>query len=193
MTETADGEETRYVYKTMKYRKKINGVAQRQQRIDGLIMERTSTSDFVPDLHGFCGVAELMEHMPGGTLHDYVKGARLAGDGSASLAPRDKLRVLLHLARGVADLHAAGGGAEGRPAFVHNDLFPHQFLFKDGYFKLNDFHASRPIYVSKATNETCPQDGFGVGLRKKRSLENHLRALKHPDYRPADPDKTDVW
>ena len=80
MTETADGEETRYVYKTMKYRKKINGVAQRQQRIDGLIMERTSTSDFVPDLHGFCGVAELMEHMPGGTLHDYVKGARLAGD-----------------------------------------------------------------------------------------------------------------
>jgi len=32
-----------------------------------------------------------------------------------------------------------------------------------------------------------------VQLRKKRSLENHLRILKHPDYRPADPDKTDVW
>merc|ERR1711957_1124856 len=47
MTETIDGEEAQHVYKTMKYRKTINGVALKQQRIDGLIMERTRSSHFI--------------------------------------------------------------------------------------------------------------------------------------------------
>mmetsp|Transcript_2328 Transcript_2328/g.4154 ORF Transcript_2328/g.4154 Transcript_2328/m.4154 type:complete len:550 (-) Transcript_2328:226-1875(-) len=189
MNEVLDGKESKYVYKTMKYGKKINGISLKLQRRDGLVLERTTKSNFIPDIHGFCGLAALMDYMPEGDMHDYIKGARIAG--GSTLAPVDKLKIAIHIASAVADLHTIDGTET--PSFFHNDIFPHQYLFQDGYWKLNDFHIAKPIYINKKTKAPCPRDGFGVGVRKNRSLEQHQRGLKHPDFKPVNPDKTDVW
>ena len=60
-------------------------------------------------------------------------------------------------------------------------------------FKLNDFNYARPIYVDKHTKEQCTRERFGMVMWKGRSLEEHQRALQHPDFKPPKPDKIDVW
>ena len=86
--EVLDGKESKYVYKTMKYEKKINGISLELQRRDGLNLERTTRSNFIPDTHGFCSLAALTDYMPEGDMHDYIKGARIAGGNT--LAPVEK-------------------------------------------------------------------------------------------------------
>ena len=189
MHELVDGQDTKFVYKTIKLSKNVNGVSLRLQRIDALLLERTTSSPFTPAIHGYCGLAALMDYMPEGNMHDYLKGARLAG--GSPLTPVDRLRIALQAASGVAALHTIDGSPV--PSFIHNDLFPHQFLFQDGRFKLNDFHVARPILADKVTGDPCPRTLFGVQVRKKRSLEQHQQVLGHPDFRPVLPDKTDVW
>ena len=190
MNEIINGEEAKHVYKTIQYQFPVNEGRMRRQQLDGLIMERTVTSHFIPDILGFCGIAQLMEYMPAGNLNDYFKHAQLAG--GSTLAPVDKLRLAIHLASGVAALHTMDGTA--RPAFFHNDLSSHQFLFGDGYFQLNDFHMAEAILVDRTTGETCPPKRTRV-LQKNSPPEQHQLALRHPDYVPANPATTtnDVW
>ena len=62
------------------------------QRVDALVLEKTHSSTFVPDIHGYCSFGILMDYTPVGTLYDYVTGMRLAGGGS-TLPPVDRLRL----------------------------------------------------------------------------------------------------
>lgn len=189
MNKLIDGVERKFVFKTLKYEREINRVYLELQRRDGLVLEKTAKSKFIPDMHGFCNIAAFMDYMPDGNMHDYIKGSRLAG--GSQLPPVDLLRIAAHVASGVADLHTIDGTQT--PSFFHNDICCHQYLYQDGIFKLNDFHSARPIYVKRNTNEVCPRKGFGVPLRKYRSLEEHKKSLKDPSYEPFNPDKADVW
>ena len=126
-----DGIQTKFVYKTIKFHKAkdINLHVTNEQRKDALVLERSSDSNFIPDLHGYCSVGLLMDFMPEGNMWDYLKGARLSkkrGDKRGILSPVDKLRVAIHIASGVRDLHETS-------AFFHNDICCHQFLFQKFY------------------------------------------------------------
>ena len=81
----------RYVYKTVKYRKEVTARLVEEQRKDAIVLERTSSSNFIPDIHGYCSLGVMMDFMPEGNMHDYIKGARLAG--GSTLGPVDRLRL----------------------------------------------------------------------------------------------------
>ena len=96
-------EENTFVYKTIKYSKSVSTRKVEEQRKDSLILERASSSIFIPSIHGYCSLGIMMDYMPEGNMHDYIKGSRLAG--GSTLAPVDKLKIAIHIASSVADLH----------------------------------------------------------------------------------------
>ena len=158
-----------------------------EQRRDSLVMERTTSSNFIPEIYGYCSVAVLMDFMPEGNMHDYIKGARAAGGGS-TLSPVDRLKLSIHIATSVADLHTIDNTP--LPSIFHNDICCHQYLFQNGIFKLNDFNYARAIYKNKHTNEVCTRNRFGMSMWKGRSLEEHQIKTVMRDLK-VKPDKVD--
>eukprot|EP00585_Thalassiosira_rotula_P007082 CAMPEP_0196152236 /NCGR_PEP_ID=MMETSP0910-20130528/35143_1 /TAXON_ID=49265 /ORGANISM="Thalassiosira rotula, Strain GSO102" /LENGTH=553 /DNA_ID=CAMNT_0041415781 /DNA_START=8 /DNA_END=1669 /DNA_ORIENTATION=- len=184
-----DGEEIPFVYKTIRYNKEVTMKLVEEQRKDSVVLERTTSSGFIPDIHGYCSLGVMMDFMPEGNMHDYIKGARLAG--GSTLPPVDRLRLAIHIATSVADLHTIDNTP--MPSIFHNDICCHQYLFQNGVFKLNDFNYARPIYINKKRNEQCTRTSFGMKMWKARSLEEHQYNLDSPDFKPVKPDKIDVW
>ena len=114
----------------MRFGKEIDTRQIEQQRKDSLVMERTTSSKFIPDIHGYCSLAVVMDFMPEGNMHDYIKGSRIASrtlygrhgveDTSGKLLNGvDRLRVGIHIATSVADLHGIDGTEQ--PSYFHND------------------------------------------------------------------------
>ena len=108
-------------------------------------MEQTTASPYIANVFGVCGVAQIVEYSDKGTLHDLVKTARL--QQRDTMAPLDKLKIAIHIAAAVTDLH-------DRAAAVHGDLCMNQYLLAEGIYKLNDFHMSNFVREN-AHNETC--------------------------------------
>ena len=160
------------------------------QRVDALVLEKTHSSKFIPSIHGYCSIGILMDFTPEGSLFDYVKGARLAG--GSTLPPVDRLRIAIHIAAGVADLHYIDGSPV--PSFYHDDLDWHQYLFVDGIFMLNDFNYAKPIYVQKNdTTEVCRLTKGHMGIWKNRALEEFQAIANYSGFTPFRPDTIDVW
>jgi len=182
-----ENRERRYVYKTLRYKKNVTERKVEEQRVDALIMERSVDSPFIPDIHGYCGVGVLQDFMPEGNMHDYIKGSRLSG--GSTLSPIDKLRIAIHITSGVAQLHNVG--------YFHNDITPHQFLFQDNVFKLNDFNMAKPIMtnVSASSDSICTFDNFGKQkyIWKGRSLEEFQKISGYKYYTPPTPMNIDTW
>jgi len=189
LTEDIDGISNKFVYKSIKYSKDISEKKVEEQRKDGLLLERMSSSQFIPDIHGYCSLAVIMDFMPEGSMHDYIKGARLAG--GSTLSPVDRLKIVIQIAGSVASLHSIDNTE--RPSFFHNDICCHQYLFQDGIFKLNDFNYARPIYINKKTNKRCTRDSFGMAMWTARSLEEHQIRAGYKHFTAPQPDKIDVW
>lgn len=189
LSEQIDGNFNKFVYKSIKFYKDVTMDKAEEQRKDGLLLERMSSSPFIPDVWGYCSVAVMMDFMPEGSMHDYIKGARLAG--GSTLSPVDRLRIVIHIAGSVAALHTIDNTEQ--PSFFHNDICCHQYLFQDGIFKLNDFNYARPIYKDRRTNEQCTRTSFGMAMWKARSLEEHQKEHSSKNFKPVKPDKIDVW
>lgn len=66
MRQKLDGKEAKFVYKTVKYHKDITMKRVEEQRRDSTVMERTSSSQFIPDIHGYCSLGVMMDFMPEG-------------------------------------------------------------------------------------------------------------------------------
>ena len=81
----------RFVYKTVKYHKDITNSLVEEQRKDSIVLERMSLSQFIPAIHGYCSLGVMMDFMPEGNMHNYIKGARRAG--GSTLPPVDRLRL----------------------------------------------------------------------------------------------------
>lgn len=64
LREAIDGREGRFVYKSVRYKKEIDGKLVEEQRKDGLILERTSGSRFIPDLYGYCSLVRQRPATP---------------------------------------------------------------------------------------------------------------------------------
>ena len=180
--------ESKFVYKTIKYSMDVDIYKVEEQRRDSLVMERTTSSNFIPDIYGYCSVAVLMDFMPEGSMHDYIKGARATTGGRSTLSPVDRLKLAIHITTSVADLHTIDNTP--LPSIFHNDICCHQYLFQNGIFKLNDFNYARAIYKNKETNESCTRSRFGMAMWKGRSLEEHQLETSIPDLN-VKPDKVD--
>ena len=49
-------ESSKFVYKTIKYSKDVDIHKVEEQRRDSLVMERTTSSDFIPEIYGYCSL-----------------------------------------------------------------------------------------------------------------------------------------
>jgi hypothetical protein len=194
---------SRFVYKALKFEYDFDESMIEGQRKDALVLERATSSQFIPNIYGYCN-AVLMDFAPEGDMNDYVTRARVAKKkgGNKSLSPVDKLRVVIHIASGVRDFHEIGDVKE-IPAFYHNDLQIFQYLFHNGIFKLNDFNQARPMTFAKKNttkNEICLHDmacmWFSrtcVKISKGRTLEDHLWSADDARVEPFSGDKADIY
>jgi len=183
LSENIDGNINKFVYKNLDYYGKHNVDLKRvdQERKDALILERTTSSQFIPSIHAYCSTAVIMDHAP----RDMERYNEERLERSITVSPLDRLKICIHIASGVADLHSVD--------FIHNDLHEQQFLYQDGLFKLNDFNYAKPMYVDKNTNETCKiSEKFSMGLFG-RSLEELQYKVDYEGFTPVEPDKIDVW
>lgn len=113
-------------------------------RKDVLIMEQLTSSPYVVDIYGYCGLSHFEEYGGHGNLHDRIKVAR---NFKKELSPLDKLKICVQIATAVADMHDLD--------VAHNDICCHQIIFIDGIYKLNDFNLGVFIRRNKRTNTTC--------------------------------------
>ena len=184
MSEKVDvGNVNKFVYKNLDYNGKHHVDLKRidQERKDALILERTTSSKFIPSIHGYCSTAVMMDH----ASQDMESYNEQRLDGDIIVSPLDRLKISIHIAFSLADLHDVD--------FIHNDLHEQQFLFQDGLFKLNDYNYAKPMYANKDTNETCTlSEKFSMGLFG-RSLEELQYKIKYEGFTPVKPDKIDVW
>lgn len=118
--------------------------------LDTIAMERLTSSPFVLSIFGNCGVGQIIE-VGRSSLLDLINVARLQGHDR--MTAEDKLRVGIHLASGIADLHSIDGDV---PSFAHNDVDPSQVILVDGVFKINDFHLGSIKYKDSRGN-ACPE------------------------------------
>ncbi len=182
LSENIDGHVNKFVYKNLDFSGSHAFTPKRieQERTDALVLERTTGSRFVPNVHAYCSTVVIMEHAPR-DMQSYNK-KRLAK--KITISPMDRLKIGIHIASGVADLHTVD--------FIHNDLHEQQFLYQDGLFKLNDFNYGKPMYADKNTNGTCTLPNFSMGLFG-RSLEELQYKIGYEEFTPSTPDNSDVW
>lgn len=118
-------------------------------------MEQATSSPYVANVFVACGTSQVLEYSSKGSLHDLVKISRLAEQDP--MKPLDKLKVLIHIASALADLHDKGA--------VHGDLCIDQFLFLDGVYKLNDFHMSLFVQQQDDNDQICfERNHFSSGV-----------------------------
>jgi len=117
--------------------------------LDAIVMEQLTSSPFVLNVFGNCGVSQIIE-LGESSLHDLVKIARIKGDTMSSL---DKLKVSFQVASATADMHSIGGDV---PSFAHNDLDASQIILVDGTYKVNDFQYGSTKYENQ-NGTVCPQ------------------------------------
>ncbi len=182
LSENIDGHVNKFVYKNLDFTGRHDITPKRidQERKDALVLERTTGSRFIPNIHAYCSLGVIMEHAPR-DMDSYNK-KRLAKN--ITISPMDRLKIGIHIASGVADLHTVD--------FIHNDLHEQQFLYQDGFFKLNDFNFAKPIYIDENTKGTCTLPKFSMGLFG-RSLEELQYKIGYEEFAPSTPDKIDVW
>jgi serine/threonine protein kinase len=161
-------------------------------RMDALTMEHLHQSPYVLDAYASCGTSQIVEYSTGGTLYDQIKIARQ--NGKDHLSPKDKLRIAVQLASGVADLHSLE--PNGTTVLTHNDLCCHQFIEIDGVFKLNDFHSSGYIKKNRKTGRVCKDlpKHISEELIKMRAPEDLVDLYEvDEDTQLIHRDKTDVF
>lgn len=114
-------------------------------RKDALAMERLSSSPYVVDTYGFCGQSALNELASNFDLEAYSRKWR--GKTSADVL-RQKLKLSIMLAKGVAHLHGIDG--------IHCDLKPENVLIFDGHTpKLSDFNMIEFLQWDRVKKERC--------------------------------------
>ena len=121
---------------------------------DTVAMERLSSSPYVANLYGNCGVSQIVEYSQGGNVHDFVKRARMGDERFRGVSAVTKLKIAYQLATAVADMHSLESNG-GVALLAHNDLCCHQFILVDGIFKLNDFHLSVFLLKHPPSGRPC--------------------------------------
>lgn len=140
------------VIKLMKGEHDVDSRNMDRHRRDALSMERLTSSPNIVSIYGYCGNTVLTEHLPRGldTLVYHDGDKKQSETIATRQTPLGRLRLALHVARGVAAIHDLPGGP-----IIHADIQAKQFLVdSQGVVKLNDFNRCR--FMSNGTKTGTP-------------------------------------
>ena len=178
-----NGEPTDFVLKTTFFSEYAEEDLLGDQQ-DGLVMERTTSSNFVVSMYGYCHFTNLVQRASG-TLTDWIHSS-----SRKSATPLDLLRIADMMAQGVKDMHMYTESKTGHllPTIAHADIKGSQYLeTSPGQFRLNDFNRGS-LLTSKDGENICPF--YLPGVHHKGST---MRAPEeYEDNAPQD-DKIDVF
>ena len=149
-----DHEGTEYVHKQIKENRDLRRFALESVRMDALVMERLTSSPFVINIYGYCGLSTVVpmsySQIPG-------QGRQL---GSIIFDPKRKLTMeeKMHLAVRVASALSAieNMNGDGVAPFVNLDYMVKQHLMVDGEIRLSDFNKGIWVAKDQNTNKPCP-------------------------------------
>jgi serine/threonine protein kinase len=119
-------------------------------RVDAVAMERLTSSSFVTNIYGFCGLTVVQEY--GGNDLTRV----LAGNKMNSYA---KLNLAKQIAQGLYHVHSVPDDDDEYPqqtTLVHNDINLANLLFTtDNRPMLNDFNIAKLVMRHSETGHMC--------------------------------------
>jgi len=177
-----NGEEAPFVLKTTFFNDYTESDLLLDQQ-DALVMERTTASNYVVSMYGYCHFTNLVQQAKGTLSHWIRKNGRHA----SSL---DLLRIADMMAQGVKDMHMFTKTKNGHllPTIAHADIKGSQFLeTSPGEFRLNDFNRGS-LLTSKDYEHICPF--YLPGVHHKGSTMRSPE--EYEDNAPQD-DKVDVF
>lgn len=135
------------VLKNLRYEHNFEEAWYEINRIDAVAMERATSSPYVMDIYGFCGLSALTEYGQG-NFKSIVDEA----------TPIEKLKYARDLSSGLASIHYIDGYNMERSeniTLVHNDLNPSNVMMNQGNAKLNDFNVGIMMTWHKEDNRPC--------------------------------------
>lgn len=177
-----NGEETPFVLKTTFFNDYTESDFLGDQQ-DGLVMERTTTSNYVVSMYGYCYFANLVQKAEG-TLSQWISENRI------DASHLDLLRIADMMAQGVKDMQMFTRTKSGHllPTLAHADIKGSQFLeTSPGEFRLNDFNRGS-LLTSNDQENICPF--YLPGVHHKGSTMRSPE--EYEDSAPQD-DKVDVF
>jgi len=149
------------VLKSLKYVHEPNDETFELSRVDAVSLEHLTKSKFTINIYGFCGTSSLQEFASGD-----LKGLL------PILEPKEKLKMAMWVAEGVADVHAVDyvkprTNSEENitrvPTLIHNDINMDNVLLgrRDGVEVplLNDYNIAVFRKKDAKTNKPCPFRG----------------------------------
>lgn len=144
-----------------------------KQRLDAVAAERLTSSPYVLDVYGFCGMSVMNEF--GRFLKD-IKG----------LSMLDRLRYSRDLAAGMNDLFSIGGASHAM--LTHGDFKPSNVIFsQDGSsLKLSDFNKGRFLGWNAKAKEPC-------GYLSARSFSGAYILAPEEWFGKVRTEKTDIY
>jgi hypothetical protein len=122
-----------------------------RHRRDAMAMEQLSSSPLVVDVYGHCSNSAIFAFGEGGDLSSIF-------ERTPDISKKELLGIAYNVSLSIA--HAHHPDKHGRPTIAHTDIKPDQFLYQDGYYKLNDFNRARFLMWNQDENKQC---GFKVG------------------------------
>lgn len=141
------GHEDTVVLKTLKYEHNYEDAFYEFNRVDAIAMERLTSSPYVMNIYGFCGMSVVTGYA-GETVTNIVD----------SISPLGKLFMARLIAKGLADIHGIDGGGEDNISLVHNDV-NYANIMVGGPRRLprfNDFNLAVLQMRNKETGKMCP-------------------------------------
>ena len=95
-----------------------------------MVMSQLSSSRHIPNIYGYCVNLGLFDFANSGDLENHI----FSQDGGHTWTDEELLRYAWQVAKGLADVHAAGG--DGKTAISHTDVAADQYLWMDGMYKV---------------------------------------------------------
>ena len=118
-------------------------------RVDALISQHLTSSPYILDIYGYCGMSALYE--------EATRTVKYAAREDVKLDEATKVRWAYEIAKGISDIHSIDYSLGNNATIVHFDLKPDNILItKDGKAKISDFNDSRLRKWNKTSGEPCP-------------------------------------
>ena len=133
------------VFKNLKLDHSYEEAYYENNRVDAVSMERLTSSPYVVDIYGYCGMSVYTEYA-GQAISNVVD----------KLPPLEKLKLAQQVAQGVADVHTIDG--DEKVSLVHNDLNFANIVISErtGLPLINDFNVAILQMQDKETGDICP-------------------------------------
>jgi len=137
------------ILKTIKFEHTLQDRYFEHSRVDALSMERLTSSRYVMNIHGFCGMSVVTERGIDDIIH-FVKHLS---------SSRDKVDLAWKVAQSVASVHEIDG-MNTTVSLVHNDINDGNiFIGRKNTPLLNDFNIAVLMMKDRNSNQSCSFPG----------------------------------